>query len=241
MTATESPNGEEVTTQATDRPLPEYVNWLVAALIALGGMALTVGGSVLTFVVDRTLLEEGIESGQITVVIVERDLTRTEMLEFTLEVVNWTGIGLLVTGVGLVLFAVVYLIVRHRAHQRTSAGESPDSLRSNAVLGAVTTTVLSFLPFSPVVGGGLAGYLEHSRSGRSVSVGALSGLLAMVPALSIIVFVTVGMFSGLSGIQETGLGIVAAAVLFLVSLFVATYGAGLGALGGFIGGRFAEE
>jgi len=91
-------------------PLPEFVDWIVAAVVAIGGLALTVGGSALTFVVDRAMLEEGVESGEITVVIFERDLTEAEMLEFTQEVVNWTGIGILVTGVGLVLFAIGFVV-----------------------------------------------------------------------------------------------------------------------------------
>jgi hypothetical protein len=63
----------------------------------------------------------------------------------------------------------------------------------------------------------------------------------MLPALSILGFLIVGIYTSLATIGEAGLGIVAAAAMLLVVLFVAAYGAGLGALGGFLGGRFAER
>jgi len=220
--------------------LPEFVEWIAAAAIALAGIALTVGGSALTFVVDRDLLADGVESGQITVVVFERDLTEAEMVEVTLEVATWTGWGLLVTGVGLALFAIGYVIARHRAYRQTPENESPGSYRSYAVLGAVATGLLSFLPVSPVIGGGAAGYLERYGTGRSVSVGALSGFLAMVPVLVVLVFVTMGLYAGLATIQYAGLGIVAATAMVFALLLTAAYGAGLGALGGFAADRLAK-
>ncbi|MFB6152438.1 MAG: DUF5518 domain-containing protein [Haloarculaceae archaeon] len=241
MGVTEARDGEGEATTGIGRPVPEFVDWVAAAVIAVGGLALTVGGSTLAFVVDRDLVAESVESGEITVVVFERDLTETEMVDFTLEVVSWTGIGLLVTGVALVVFAAGYVVARRRAHRRTAAGESAGSFRAHAVLGAVTSAVLSFVPFSPVVGSGIAGYLQHREGGRSVSVGALSGFLAVAPAIAIVVFVTVGIYAGLSAVGESGLGMVTAASMLLVLLFVAAYGAGLGAVGGFAGGRIAAD
>jgi len=236
---------DSLSSEDTDLPeagpdLPEFVDWIVATIIGLGGVALTVGGSSLTFVVDRDVIEAGVESGQITVIVFERDLTEAEMIEVTLEVVTWTGWGLLLTGIGLVMFAIGYVIVRHRTYRQTPDSESAGSYRSYSVLGAVATGILSFLPFSPVIGGGVAGYLEHYGTGRTVSVGALSGFLAMVPVLVILVFVTIGLYAGLATVQYSGLGIVTAAAMLFALLFTAAYGAGLGALGGFAGGRVAE-
>ncbi|QSG04677.1 DUF5518 domain-containing protein [Halapricum desulfuricans] len=240
METTDSTVSSEPDDPVLARPIPEYVDWLVGVVIALGGMALLVGGTAVRFVVDRELLAEDIESGQITVVVLERDLTEAETLEFSLEVVNWTGIGLLVTGVGLVLFAIGYVVFRHRAHQNAGEGDPVGTYRSSAVLGAVATAVLSFVPFSPILGGGLAGYLEQPASGRSVSVGALSGFLSMVPALVLLGFVTVGLYAGFAAIQEAGLGLVVVAGMFFGLLVISAYGAGLGALGGFAGGRLAD-
>lgn len=241
MSTPEPSSGDAESSAADSRQLPEFVDWIAATIIAIAGLALTVGGSALTFVTDRELLEEGVESGQITVVVFQRDLTEAEMLEFTIEVITWTGIGLLVTGIALVVFAIGYVAVRHRAYRRTTAGESAGSYRAHAVLGAVATTLLSFIPFSPVLGGGVAGYLEHHVTGRSVSVGALSGVLAMLPVLVILVFVTGGLFAGFSAIQESGMGLVTTATMLLVLLFVAAFGGALGALGGFVGGHIADR
>lgn len=221
--------------------LPVFVDWIVAAVIALAGLALLVGGSALTFLVDRELLAEDIESGRITVVVVQRELTAAEMLEFTHAVVTWTGIGLLVTGIALVLFAIWYAVARHRAHRRARADGSAGSFHSAAVFGAVATAVLSFLPLSPVVGGGAAGYLERHGSGRSTSVGAASGFLAMAPLLAILGFVTAGIYAGFLAIGDSALGLVTVAAMLCALLFVGAYGASLGTLGGFIGGRLAES
>jgi hypothetical protein len=146
-----------------------------------------------------------------------------------------------VTGIGLVLFAIAYVAVRHRARRDLGDGERVATYRANAVLGGVATAVLSFIPFSPIVGGGLAGYLEHGESGRSVSAGGVAGFLAMVPVLVILVFVTAGLYSGFGAVGEAGLGIVVVTAMVLALLFVAAYGAALGALGGFAGGRLADQ
>jgi hypothetical protein len=223
------------------RPLPEYVDWLVGVIIAVGGMALTVGGSALTFVVDRGFIEEDIESGQMTVIVFERELTEAQNVELALEIVNWTGLGLLVTGIGLVLFAAGYVVMRYRTRRSAGEDERVDTYRSYAVLGAASTAVLSFIPFSPVIGGGVAGYLEHTVTGRSIGVGALAGFLAMVPGLIIMVFVTIGLYAGFNAAEEGGLGIVVATGMSLVLVFVSAYGAGLGAVGGFAGSWLAEN
>jgi hypothetical protein len=63
----------------------------------------------------------------------------------------------------------------------------------------------------------------------------------MVPVLVVLVFVTIGLYAGLATVQYSGLGIVTAAAMLFALLFTGAYGAGLGALGGFAGGRVAER
>lgn len=91
-----------------------------------------------------------------------------------------------------------------------------------AILGAVATVVLSFLPVSPTVGGTLAGYFERSESDRTVSVGTLAGLLPMLPVLSIAVFILGGLVAGLLAIDQVGSAFVAGATLFFTFMFVGT-------------------
>lgn len=226
---------------AAGRPLPEFVDWLFGVVIALSGLFLIVDGSVLAFTVDRGLLAEGIEDGTITVAVGTTELTDAESITVADAVVSWVGPGLLLTGGGLVLFAIGYVVVRHRAHRRARTGESVSSFGTFAVLGAVTTVVLSFIPVSPAVGGALAGYLERNESDRTVSVGALAGLLPTLPLCSTLLFVFVGLLSGLFAIGQAGNAIVVGTIMLLSVGLVATVGAGLGALGGYVGGRLADR
>jgi len=221
-------------------PLPEYADWMAAVAIALGGIAFAAIGAVLSATVDRELLAEGIESGAVTVDI-GRELTQAESISLVVEVAFWSGIGLAVTGIGLVLFAAGYAVSRHRTHQRTPAGESAGSYRAYAVMGAVVTTVFSFIPFSHVLGGGVAGYLEHHGTGRETSVGAFSGLLSVAPALSVLVFVAVGVANGFAAAGVDELVVPGLAVMVLVALFSVAYAVGVSAVGGFVGGRIADE
>ena len=224
-----------------DGPLPEFVDWILGVLIALGGFLSVIGGSALVFLVDRETLAEGIEEGTITVTIFTAELTEDEMLEVVAAVVSWTGVGLLVTGIATILFAAGYVVIRHRQRRQGSKGDPIPSYGANVVLGAVAAGVFSFIPFSPGIGGALAGYLERADSDRSVSVGALSGLLAMLPILMILLFVLGGLIAGLRVIDQSGMALLTGATMLFVLMVVATIGSGLGALGGYVGGRLAEQ
>jgi hypothetical protein len=112
----------------------------------------------------------------------------------------------------------------------------------NALLGAVVTIVLSFVPFSPVLGGGVAGFLQGTDRRAGLRVGAVSGAVASIPILLVLLaiaaFVPVGVAVG-----DVGLGLPILAILILLTMFVLTivYGAGLGALGGYVGAVGAER
>jgi len=111
----------------------------------------------------------------------------------------------------------------------------------NAVIGAVATVVLTFLPFSPLLGGALAGYLQGGDESAAIRVGALSGLIAAIPlvfALTVVAtiipflpaFGTAGSITALFGI----FGII-------VLTFSLIYSVGLSALGGLLGQYVARE
>ena len=112
----------------------------------------------------------------------------------------------------------------------------------NALLGAVVTVVLSFVPFSPVLGGGVAGFLQGTDRRAGLRVGAVSGAVASIPILLVLLaiaaFVPVGVAVG-----DVGLGLPILVILLLLTVFVFTivYGAGLGALGGYVGAVGAER
>jgi hypothetical protein len=111
----------------------------------------------------------------------------------------------------------------------------------SALLGALVSVVASVVPFSPVLGGGVAGYLYAGSRDDGLRVGAVSGAIAAVPVLLVVGLVFGGL--GLITIVENALG---AAVFFvgtflLVTLLVVALSAGLSALGGYLGVYVREE
>jgi hypothetical protein len=108
----------------------------------------------------------------------------------------------------------------------------------NAVLGAVATLVLTpLVPFAPVLGGLVAGYLEGRDRDAGLRVGAVSGAVALIPLVLVgffaanvfLFFVDVSMGPGW---VMGGFGILA---LAFVVVFAAVYTVGLSALGGWLG------
>ena len=110
----------------------------------------------------------------------------------------------------------------------------------NAFLGAVVSVVLAFLPFSPVLGGGVAGYLER-RDG--VRVGAISGAITALP-LALLVVAAVLFWSVIliapDPVVAGGLLFVTLVVLVGV-VVVALYTVVLSAVGGYLGVYVYEE
>lgn len=112
----------------------------------------------------------------------------------------------------------------------------------NALLGAIVTVVLSFVPFSPVLGGGVAGFLQGTDRRAGLRVGAVSGAVASVPILLVILAIAFFIPLGVA-VGDVGVGLPVLAILFLLTVLVLTlvYGAGLGALGGYVGAAVAER
>ncbi len=109
------------------------------------------------------------------------------------------------------------------------------NLYVNAVIGAVVTVVTAFLPFSPVLGGAVAAYLEGGDRDRGLKTGAVSGVFASLPlalvVLAVLFFVPFLFALDPSGVAGIGALFVVFIVLVVVGL-VAAYTVGLSALGG---------
>lgn len=121
------------------------------------------------------------------------------------------------------------------------ATEGPDrdrSMLADAVLGAVVTVLLAFVPLSPVLGGAVAGYLHGEKGGR---VGALSGLVVALPPLVFLVAV-LGAFS-LESSFTVVLRLIGELPLLFTYLFVGSvlYGPVLGAVGGVMGAEVSPR
>lgn len=111
----------------------------------------------------------------------------------------------------------------------------------NAVIGAAATVVLTVLPFSPVLGGAVAGYLERGDYREGATVGALSGVIAAIPmALFATVLLTLFTIVPTAG-GRMGVGLFFGFMFLVVGLFFLLYTVGLSALGGVLGVVLADE
>jgi hypothetical protein len=115
----------------------------------------------------------------------------------------------------------------------------------NALIGGVVSVVLGFVPFSPVLGGAVAGYLQSDDPAQGLRVGAYAGLVAAVP-LAFVLFLLASVLSfGVVAVDSTGsvagtaasggFAVSALGVLGVVFLLTAVYTVGLSVLGGYLG------
>lgn len=111
-----------------------------------------------------------------------------------------------------------------------------DNSYINALAGAVVTVVLSFIPFSPLLGGGVAGFLERRDGAR---IGLLSGVFASVPlfVLLILLGAAVAVIPGFANGAADSIVIVA----ILGVVFLLTYTIVLSLVGGVVGVYLGEE
>lgn len=109
----------------------------------------------------------------------------------------------------------------------------------NAVIGAVATAVLSMiLPFAPIFGGAVAGYLQGGDRSDGIRIGAISGGIAFVPAVLIagVVFLFfIPFFLGFGADGALGFGLASGVIAIVVLAGVAAYVIGFSVLGGWIG------
>ena len=202
--------------------LPAWQGFLV-----LVGMMVTTAGASLYTLVDRELVTELVADGTIT----SSQLTDAELIDVSVALSTWGGIGLTLTGVLMIVTAVGFLLYRNRLREDRQYPDTP----TLAVVGAVVTGVTSFVPLSPLLGGLVAGYLGRGEDG--VRLGAYAGVVAALPVVLLFVFVLGGFLVtagelGLGGVAVVvSLGIVFA-LLFSVAVIVSLSG-----LGGYVGAR----
>ncbi len=112
----------------------------------------------------------------------------------------------------------------------------------NAIIGAVIGVVLSFIPFSTVVGGAVAGFLEGPDPREGAIVGALAGVITFLPIASIVV-IALGVLGFGLGVAAAPAGGVAALIIVVLALsfLVFLYTVGLSLLGGYLGAYLATE
>lgn len=118
-----------------------------------------------------------------------------------------------------------------------TAGEDGSSgFLLNAVFGAAITAVATpFVPFAPLLGGALSGYLDAGSTESGAKIGAVSGAIALVPLLIVVPLLLFVLF--LDPVFAAGVLL----VVGIVAVFLVAYTIGLGALGGILGVYIKEE
>ena len=104
----------------------------------------------------------------------------------------------------------------------------------NAVIGGIASIVLSFVPFSPVLGGAVAGYLHGGDRGTGVRIGVYAGVVAAIP-LALLLFVAVAVFGVFAMGGRPGGGAILVVFFLFAAVVVAGIIVGLSALGGWLG------
>lgn len=116
---------------------------------------------------------------------------------------------------------------------------------TNALIGALVTIVATpVVPFAPLLGGAVSGYLQGGDSRDGVTVGVIAGVLALIPLLLILI-VLGNLFLFLFALTGegllvllSGLGLVAVVFLILSGLIYVVF---LSALGGWVGNYLKTE
>jgi len=227
--------GTVTTTAATPRAVPRLAVWAVSILGALLGVLLALGGAALAAVVDRTAIASVIRADGVHV----DGMSEAQAIELGATLSWWIGIGLVVTGALFVPAATGYLVLERRRSGTATA--NPASTASLALFGAFVSVLTSFLPGSPLLGGGLAGYFGGGTRLAGAKVGTLSGLVAVIPMVllggAVAIGVTVGApASGAFADEALLLLVVGGSTLFSVLVTVALAGAG-----GTLGSYFAAD
>lgn len=234
--STESTDRVGIARGTTSRSLRVAVDWLVGGFLLLWGALFGAVGYALYATADRARIAEAVADGTLT----SDGLTDAELIDVTFVLQESGGVALAVTGALLVVASVVFLAVRIRSRP-AEAEAGPDTL-TNAIVGALVSAVTSFVPLSPVLGGGVAAYLQGGDRGEGARVGGLSGLVGVAPVVVLLVLTAVvfGVAAAEVGVGGVVAAVVAVAVLFATALAV-LYAAVLGALGGYLAVALAER
>ena len=215
------------------------VDWAVPILLGLYGLALGFGGAALAAAADRDVIAELVAEGMI----VSDVFTDAALVEVSFATARWSGVGLVVTG--LLSWAAALAFVAYRRRERAWArgsGPAPTYTWTDAVAGGVVTAVTSvLLPFAPMLGGFAGGYLHRNERTSATRVGALSGLLSVLPVAVALLFVAAGVAVGTLRVDAVGVALLLVGVVLVSLLFAAVFSGGFGALGGYIAGRLADR
>ena len=197
--------GRADTKPPTERrdPVPAAVDWVLGAVAAIVGLALTAVGAGLYARVDRAVIAEFIAADSTEV----NGLTPAEAVTAGVPFIDWFSIGVLLNGLGLLAATAMFVRARRRTRRSVeSEGGTTATFWASAVYGAAVTALVSFVPGSGVVGGALAAYLHEGESG--LRVGATTGLVGWALTVPLLVFLAVGLLAGAGAVDRFAGGVV---------------------------------
>lgn len=198
------------------------VDWIIAVLLVLIGLAATGLGGVLVGVADREFFVDLVQEET-----VHSDLfTQAELVDIMHAGSWWGGVGVTIAGLAMVLAGVLVGLGRRRV-DRLPPAEDPPTFVSNALLGAFVTGLTSFVPFSGLLGGGVSGYLESTDSWSGAIVGLAAGALLAAPIVIAGTVIAIGFVA--EGLAVWGL------LLLVALVFTMAFSIGVTAIGGALG------
>lgn len=208
------------------------VDWILAVLLILFGLAATALGGVLVGAADRSWFEELVEEENVRSDVI----SEAELVDAMFAGTWWGGLGVVVVGLGMVIGGVLFAIGRRKI-DRLEAGSDAPTFVANALLGAAITVLVSFIPFSGLLGGGVAGYLETADSWSGAIVGLASGAILSAPIAAIAIAVAIGLAA--EGLAVWGLALLVG-MLFAIAFAIAIPAIG-GALGSYLRDRESTD
>lgn len=229
----------EPTTQTENRDSPRVegsgalnaiFDAIVALLIAVPGLGAAAAGVAVYRTADAATAEEIVADMEVTAT----TMTDAELVDAIHSLMVWGGIGLAVTGAVLVVAGVAFAAYSRRLRRgREATALVIDDRIVLAVVGAAVSAVTSFVPFSPLVGGGVAGYVRRGSSGDALRIGALAGLALAAPYALLLGFLAGGAFAA----NAVTLGLLIVAMLAVSSAISVV----LSAIGGYAGLVIADR
>jgi len=93
------------------------------------------------------------------------------------------------------------------------------------------------VPFSPILGGLVAGYLRGGENGDGIRVGTYAGVVASLPVVLLFAFLLGGVVVTAGELGLGGAGLVISLGIVFVLLFTVAIIVGLSGFGGYIGVR----
>jgi hypothetical protein len=205
------------------------IDWVIGALLGVVGILVALGGAALHYGVTRSGVADVIRDAEFQ----SEMLTRAEAIDALVVLGHWSGIGFVAAG-GLIALLGIAVVVIHGRARRDGRGTPPWIV---GVVGAGVASVLGFIPFSPVLGGAAAGYLDPNPDASGIGVGSIAGVFGSLPLLVPAIFASIGLFVSVPG--EVVLA--AAIILVFVVILCLVYYVGLSALGGYLGGWIRDH